>query len=125
MNFQPAFFEISAQLIPVLFLAMVVEDKLQPEDDEGAKDRVFRTWVLVLLFWAEAASLAVVAGTIHASRVEGFVSICMLSAGLLIVLPVVGRAITSGPSHAERLGHASAGLGFLAGAVLLAAVVGF
>jgi len=62
MNFSEPFFEVAAQLIPVLFLAMVVEEQLQPDSDEAPSDRVIRSWLLALLVIGELIALSVVGG---------------------------------------------------------------
>lgn len=126
MTFQPAFFEISAQLIPVLFLAMVVEEKLQPDDDEASYQRVMRTWVVVLLFWAEVICLSVTAGAIRSlSGAGAIVGVCELFAGFLVVIPVIGKAIDAGTSRSMRFGHAIPGLLFIASVTIFAFALGF
>jgi hypothetical protein len=109
--FTTSFFEVSAQLIPVLFLAMVVEERLQPETEETPGERVMRSWVLALLVIGEVLSLAVVAGGLHASKGTGsLVSSAMLGSAFLLSIPVVGREILAERTPYERLGHASGGL---------------
>lgn len=44
MAFSESFFEVSAQLIPVLFLALVLEEWLRPGARETPGDRVARSW---------------------------------------------------------------------------------
>lgn len=46
MDFSRSFYEVAAQLIPVTFLAMVVEERLHPDAEETAGDRVLRSWLL-------------------------------------------------------------------------------
>jgi hypothetical protein len=122
MTFHSAFFEISAQLIPVLFLAMVVEDKLQ--QDEAPWERVLRSFALVLLAGSEAACLAVVAGSLAGSVATGrSVAAVMVLAGLIMVSPAIGRELTSERSRTERMWHAGAVLLFLAGAICLVLVI--
>jgi hypothetical protein len=124
VTFQPPFFEISAQLVPVLFLALVVEDKLQPDEDESAFDRVIRTWAIALLVVAGVVCMAVLAGAASPSEPTGrTVSVCLLLAGLLIVKPVLASAFADGQSHWEQAGHAGAGLLLVTGAVVLAVVL--
>lgn len=109
MTYSQGYFEVAAQLIPVLFLAMVVEDRLRPgEESEGA--RVARSWLLALLVTGEILALAVVAGGISPSPVTGmFVSGAMLLSTFLIALPVIEIEM-NGRSRKERIGHAGAGL---------------
>jgi hypothetical protein len=119
MSFSSSFFEVSAQLIPVLFLAMVVEDRLQPEEEESPGERVMRSWVIALLVVGEVLALAVIAGGLDASQGTGtLVASSMLFAAFLIVLPVMSRELRTDRSHRERLGHAAAAL------LVIAAVVG-
>lgn len=114
MTFQPVFFEVSAQLIPVLFLALVVEDKVQPGSDDPWWAQVVRTWAVVLLFGAELLSLAVVAGAVNPGPTSGRnVAACMVFGGFLLMSPVLERSIVGGRRLRERAGHASAGVGLL------------
>lgn len=111
VNFSQSFFETAAQLIPVLFLAMVVEERLQPDADETAGDRVTRSWLLALLVIGEITALSVVAGGLAPSKgVGSMVAGAMLFAAFLLAVPVVNRELKDGRSQLERLGHASAGL---------------
>lgn len=106
-----AFFEVSAQLIPVLFLAMVVEERLQPDNEETVADRVARSWLLALLLVGEMVALAVVAGGIRPSNSAGsVVASALLFAALLVAIPAVERELKRGRSRRERLGHATAAL---------------
>lgn len=115
MAYSDAFFEISAQLIPVLFLAMVVEEKLQPDTEESASDRVTRSWLLASLVAGEILALAVVAGGLPATSGTGsLVASSMLFAAFLISLPVISRELAVGRSRRERVGHATAGLAVIA-----------
>jgi hypothetical protein len=119
MTFSLNFFEVSAQLIPVLFLAMVVEERLQPEAEETASERVMRSWLLALLLIGEVISLSVVAGGIEPSKSAGsFVGAAMLGAGFLLVVPVLGRELKEERTRSERFGHA------LSGVVVLIALLG-
>lgn len=117
MYFSPTFFEVSAQLIPVLFLAMVVEERLQ--DNETVVDRVTRSWVIAFLVIAEVLALAAVASDLGPSRFAGSLVACaMLLAGFLMVATVLVREIQKGRSRLEHVGHA------LAGAAVLVVVSG-
>ena len=119
MSFSQSFFEVSAQLIPVLFLAMVVEERLQPETDETARERVTRSWIVALLFIGEVVSLSVTAGGISPSKSSGsVVAAAMFASGFLLVVPVLSRELRDDRTRLERLGHALAGL------VVLVAIVG-
>lgn len=119
MSFSRSFFDVSAQLIPVLFLAMVVEERLQPESDETAGERITRWWLVTLLFIGEVISLSVTAGGIAPSKSVGtFVSGSMLLAGFLLVIPLLSRELKDERPRLERLGHA------LAGVVMLVAILG-
>src|SRR3954468_11900091 len=89
VNFSLSFFEVAAQLIPVLFLAMVVEEKLQPEADETPVDRVTRSWLLALLVIGELIALSVVAGGLAPSQAAGsMVASAMPFAAFLVAVPV-------------------------------------
>lgn len=111
MNYSVAFFEVSAQLMPVLFLAMVVEDKLQPPADESPSDRVTRSWLFVSLLVGELLALSVVAGGLSPSKGTGsLVASAMLFGGFLIALPVISRELVRDRHPRERLGHALAGV---------------
>ncbi|MGZ4586803.1 MAG: hypothetical protein ACXVX9_03240 [Mycobacteriaceae bacterium] len=114
MYYSVPFFEVSAQLIPVLFLAMVVEEKLQPEGGETPGERVTRSWLFVSLVIGELLALSVVAGGLPSSKaVGGLVAMSMLFAAFLIALPVISRELDERRGWRERLGHASAGLAVL------------
>lgn len=114
MFYSDAFFEVSAQLIPVLFLAMVVEEKLQPDEEETAGERVTRSWLLASLVIGELLALSVIAGGLSPSKgVGGLVAMSMLLAAFLISLPVIGRELQDGRSRRERLGHGLAGMAVL------------
>jgi hypothetical protein len=122
MTTSPAFYEISAQLIPVLFLAMVVEEKLQPDAEESPSDRVTRSWLLASLVIGEVLALAVVAGGLTAGPgTTSLIALAMLFAAFLIALPVISRELKDGQSWRERLGHATAGLMVIV--VLLLAII--
>jgi len=111
MSYSVAFFEVSTQLIPVLFLAMVVEEKLQPDAEKTPGERVTRSWLFVSLVVGELIALAVVAGELTPSKGAGnLVALAMLFAAFLIALPVIGRELQEGRGGRERLGHALAGL---------------
>ena len=111
MTYSTSYFEVSAQLIPVLFLAMVVEDRLQPTEEESPRERVTRSWVLASLVAGEILSLAVIAGGVAGSRgVGNLVALFMLFSGFLIALPAIGLELDNGRSRRERAGHALAGL---------------
>jgi hypothetical protein len=111
MSFSESFFEVAAQLIPVLFLAMVVEERFQPDAEETPGDRVIRSWLLALLVLGEVISLSVVAGGLNPSKGTGsIVAGAMLLAAFLLTVPVLNRELKDDRSHLERLGHASAGL---------------
>lgn len=119
MSFSEPFFEVAAQLIPVLFLAMVVEERFQPDTEETAGDRVARSWLLALLVIGEVIALSVVAGGLRPSKGAGSIVACaMLFAAFLLALPVLSRELREDRSPLERLGHASAGM------LVLAAIVG-
>lgn len=68
MVYSGSFFEVSAQLIPVLFLAMVVEEKLQPDSEETPSERVARSWLFVSLLIGELLALSVIAGGLSPSK---------------------------------------------------------
>lgn len=111
MSFSESFFEVAAQLIPVLFLAMVVEGRFQQEADETPGDRVVRSWLLALLVLGEVIALSVVAGRLNPSRGTGsIVAGAMLLAAFLLTVPALNRELKDDRSHLERLGHACAGL---------------
>lgn len=111
MTFSQPFFEVAAQLIPVLFLAMVVEERLQPDEEEAPSDRVVRSWLVALLFVGEVLALSVIGGGLTPTKGVGtVVAGAMLLAAFLLVLPVLTRELRGDRSHGERLGHASAGL---------------
>ncbi|MBC9822834.1 hypothetical protein [Terrabacter sp. MAHUQ-38] len=119
MMFSDSFFEVAAQLIPVLFLAMVVEERFQPDAEETARDRVTRSWLLALLVVGEVLALSVVAGGLAPSKgVGSIVASAMLFAAFLLALPVLSRELQDERTHVERLGHALAGL------LVLGAIVG-
>lgn len=111
MAFSQSFFEVAAQLIPVLFLAMVVEERLQPDAEETWVDRAMRSWLLALLVIGEMITLAVVAGALMPSRgVGSIVSCVLLFSVFLVALPVLERELEEDRSRAERIAHASAAL---------------
>jgi small-conductance mechanosensitive channel len=111
MAFSESFFEVSAQLIPVLLLAMVVEDRLQPGEVESPGDRAIRSWTLAFLVVGETLSLSVVAGGIASSKATGsMVSCAMLFAALLIVAAVLQREIQEERPRWERRLHLLAGM---------------
>lgn len=115
MVYSDAYFEISAQLIPVLFLAMVVEEKLQPDSDETPGDRVTRSWLFASLLLGEMLALSVVAGGLAPSEgVGSLIAMSMLFAAFLMALPVISRELQEDRSRRERLGHALAGLAVIA-----------
>jgi hypothetical protein len=119
MAFSVSYFEVSAQLIPVLFLALVVEERVQPGEPETAGDRVARSWALALMVIGETLALAVVAGGLSPSRANGStVSCAMLLAAMLIVAPAIEREFQPGRSKRERWAHLLAGLAAL-GCVLV------
>jgi hypothetical protein len=112
--YSDAYFEISAQLIPVLFLAMVVEEKLQPDSEETPGDRVTRSWLFVSLVLGEMLALSVVAGGLSPSEGAGsLIALSMLFAAFLMALPVISRELQEGRGRRERFGHALAGLAVL------------
>ena len=114
MSFSESFFEVAAQLIPVLFLALVVEEQLQPDTEETPGDRVTRSWLLALLVIGELISLSVVAGGLQPSTGAGsIVAGAMLLAAFLLTLPVLTRELRDDRSPFERFGHASAGVAVL------------
>lgn len=114
MVYSGSFFEVSAQLIPVLFLAMVVEERLQPDSQETPSERVTRSWLFVSLVIGELLALSVVAGGLTPSKgVGSLVALSMLCATFLIALPVINRELQEGRSRRERMGHALAGLAVL------------
>lgn len=111
MSFSEPFFEVAAQLIPVLFLAMVVEEQLQPDADEAPSDRVIRSWLLALLVIGEVIALSVVAGGLEPSQGAGtMVAGAMLFSAFLLSLPVLARELNDDRSRLEKLGHACAGM---------------
>ena len=111
MPFSQSFFEVAAQLIPVLFLAMVVEERFQPDTEETPGERVTRSWLLAFLVIGELIALAVVAGGLAPSKGAGsLVAGSMLLAAFLLALPVLVRELTDERSQFEKLGHALAGL---------------
>lgn len=111
MTFNASFFEVSAQIIPVLFLALVLDDKLRPGKRDGARDRVTHSWVLALLVAGEIITLSVVAGGLKPTgNVGQLVGLCMLFPAFLIALPAIAIQIKKKASARERFGHATAGL---------------
>jgi uncharacterized membrane protein YbjE (DUF340 family) len=113
------FFEVAAQLIPVLLLAMMVDERLQPHSEETAGERVMRSWLRAMLVIGELVALSVVAGGLAPSKGAGsLVASSMLLAIFLLAVPVVSRELKDDRSLLERLGHASAGM------LVLAAVLG-
>ncbi len=119
MKFSEAFFEVAAQVIPVLFLALVVEERFQPDDEETPRERVARSWLLALLVVGEVLALSVVAGALTPSKAVGsMVAGAMLFAGFLLAVPVLSRELQDERTRLERIGHASAGL------LVLGAIVG-
>lgn len=111
MTFSSSFFEVSAQIIPVLFLALVLEEKLRPTKRDTARDRVTHSWVLALLLAGEIVALSVVAGGLSPSGPVGqFVGLCLLFPAFLIALPAIALQIKKKADTRERVGHASAGL---------------
>jgi hypothetical protein len=111
MSFSQSFFEVTAQLIPVLFLATVVEERLQPDADQTATDRVARSWLMVLFVIGEMISLAVVAGGLTPSKGEGsIVASTLMFSAFLLALPVLEREMQEHRSKLERLAHASAAI---------------
>ena len=114
MVYSGSFFEVSAQLIPVLFLAMVVEETLQPDSEETPSERVGRSWLFVSLVIGELLALSVIAGGLSPSKgVGGLVALSMVFAAFLMALPAISRELKEGRSRRERLGHALAGLAVL------------
>ena len=114
MTFNASFFEVSSQIIPVLFLALVLEEKLRPSKRDSARDRVSHSWVLALLVAGEIVALSVVAGGLEPSSGVGrVVALCMLFPAFLIALPAIGLQIKKKATTPERLGHASAGLAII------------
>jgi hypothetical protein len=94
MVYSGSFFEVSAQLIPVLFLAMVVEEKLQPDSEETPSERVGRSWLFVSLVIGELLALSVIAGGLSPSKgVGGLVALSMLFAAFLMALPALREAL--------------------------------
>lgn len=90
---------------------MVVEEKLQPEDEETAGERVTRSWLFVSLVVGELLSLSVVAGGLAPSEFAGgLIALSMLFAAFLMALPVITREMQEGRSRREQVGHALAGL---------------
>lgn len=122
MAYTESFFEVSSQLIPVLFLAMIVEEKLQSAGDDSPFERVARSWLFTLLVIGEALALAVVAGGLRATKGTGnLVASSLLFATFLMALPAIERELTNERRPLERLGHALAGV-TLIGAALWAIV---
>ena len=114
MTVNAPFFEVSAQIIPVLFLALVLKEKLRPNKRDTARDRVTHSWVLALLVAGEVVALSVVAGGLEPSSAVGRTgALCMLFPALLIALPAIGLQIKKKAAAPERLGHASAGLAII------------
>ncbi|KGN39799.1 hypothetical protein [Knoellia aerolata] len=110
MTYSSSFFEISAQLIPVLFLALVVDQKLQPDAEEDATDRIARSWAATALVVGEVLALAVVAGGLAPSSGYGsLVAGGMLLAAILIALPALAREMKAERSRWEGRAHAAAG----------------
>lgn len=94
MSFSESFFEVAAQLIPVLFLAMVVEGRFQQEADETPGDRVVRSGLLALIVPGEVIALSVVAGGLNPSKGTGsIVAGAMLLAAFLLTVPVLNREL--------------------------------
>ena len=123
MTFSDTFFEISAQLIPVLFLALVVQEKLQSDAEEDASDRVARSWAATFLLIGELLALGVVAGGLLPSPwVESVVSGGMLLAAMLISVPVLSREGVPERARWERRAHAAAGI--VAVLAILSTIIG-
>lgn len=88
---------------------MVVGERLQPDVEEQAGERVIRSWLLAFLLIGEVISMSVVAGGIGPSRTSGSLVACaMLAAGFLLVIPVLSRELKDERACLERLGHALA-----------------
>lgn len=77
MAFSEQFFEVTAQLLPVLLIAMAVEEGLR-SDEETVWERVGRSWLVALFVLGELLSLAVVAGGLRPSRSVGTIVVCGL-----------------------------------------------
>lgn len=113
MTYSESFFEVTAQIIPVLFLALVLESRLQPGKSATAGERVTHSWVLALLVIGEIITLCVVAGGLQPSIGIGrLVAGTMLFPAFLIPLPVIMRARKK-MSARERWGHATASLAII------------
>ncbi len=111
MAFSLSFFEVSAQLIPVLFLAMAVEDRLQLDEDESAGDRIMRSWLLAFLVIGEVLALAVVAGGLEPSkRIGSLVASALLGSAFILAVPVFARELRADRSRGERLAHVGAAI---------------
>lgn len=114
MAFSESFFEVAAQLMPVLFLAMVVEERLQPDSEESPSDRIMRSWLIALLVIGEVLALAVVAGGLAPSRGAGsIVASTLMFSTFLLAIPVLERELRDDRSHAERIAHVGAALAII------------
>lgn len=123
--FTAAFYEVSAQLIPVAFLGLVVEERLRDTADESAFDRVARSWVIALLIFCEGLSLAVLAGGIENTPGVGkIVALSLLIAGALAACGALSRELSADRSRRERLGHISAAVAVLAAMSIATIIVG-
>ena len=112
--FTTAFYEVSAQLIPVAFLGLVVEERLRDTSEETVFDRVARSWVITLLIFCEGLCLAVVAGGIkNTAGVGKIIALSLLIAGGLAACGALSREMSAERSRRERLGHISAAVSVL------------
>lgn len=118
MAFSESFFEVSAQLIPVLFLTLALEERLRPADEETPTDRVARTWAATLLLTAEILSMSVVAGGMSPSKgVGSVVSSTMLFGALVIALRILEPEFDGDRARWENIAHLLAGI-FILGVFL-------
>jgi hypothetical protein len=70
-------------------MAMVAEERFQPDAEETASDRVTRSWLLALLVIGKVIALSVVAGGLTPSKGAGsIVAGAMLVVAFLLALPV-------------------------------------
>ena len=107
MTFRIEFFEVVAGLIPVLFLALVVEERLR-EPGETAMDRLLRTTTLALLILSEVIALLVVA-TGKDPGFGVFVASTLAVSGLLILAPVVLEGADNAKTRREKVTHVAIG----------------
>lgn len=121
MHFSLEFFNVTAQLTPVLFLTLVLEKRYQKPTHDGG-DRATRSTAIALLVVAELISLEVVARQQVEHNDGAFVTSALLLGGLLLVFPVLADHWRAAKGQRlawlERVAHAVSGA-FIFGAMLI------